>query len=138
MSVAYCQHHDIPMNQSPEPLLSQADRSHEPSAAVEKPFALFDEGLSIEQIAERLQLAISTTHQYLEAYIRQRSITVTTPWMSEREVEQVQMVAQCAGTVRLKLIFEALPGHIGYNENCVASAWLTNRGLLYGDCHAIL
>lgn len=123
--VDYCQKHNVPTDQPLEPSPMRSE-SQEPSTATLESFALFDEGLSIEQTADRLKRTISTTLRYLKVYIHERQITDATRWMSPREFEQVKIVAQYAGKDRIKPIYEALHGRISYNQIHIALACLEN------------
>jgi ATP-dependent DNA helicase RecQ len=123
----HCRQHGIATDVQPE-IASQT--SSTPSANAVQAFPLFDEGLSPEQVAERLGRATSTTMGYLETYIRQRGITDATPWISPRELEQVKVVAQYAGTERLKPIHEALNGRVDYDHIRIALACLANENTI--------
>ncbi len=96
------------------------------SASAAQAFPLFDDGLTVEQVAERLGRAVSTTYGYLDAYIRQRKVTDASHWIAQR-VEQIEAVADYSGAQRLKPIYEALHGRIGYERIRIAVACLANR-----------
>jgi hypothetical protein len=98
-----------------------------PSASAVRSFALFDEGRSVEEVATQLGRAISTSYGYLEAYIRQRGITDASRWISRHDLEQVGVVVQYAGSSRLRPIYDALHGRVGYERIRVAVACLANR-----------
>jgi ATP-dependent DNA helicase RecQ len=123
--VDYCQKHNVPTDQPLEPAPMRSE-SQEPSTVTLESFALFDEGLSIEQTAERLKRTISTTLRYLNVYIHERQITDATRWISPREFEQVKIVAQYAGKDLIKPIYEALHGRISYDQIHIALACLEN------------
>jgi ATP-dependent DNA helicase RecQ len=122
---SYCEQHGVAIDVQPE----TNPRQPEPilTASALQAFPLFDEGLSVEQVAERLGRAVSTTYGYLEAYIRHRKITDASRWVPAGELEQIEVAAQHAGTSRLKPIFDALHGRIGYEQIRVAVACLANR-----------
>jgi len=128
--VAYCREHDVPLDVPPEPIMREAFArtiSVEPTAAAMQAFPLFDQGLSAEDVAERLSRALSTTYGYLESYVRHRRITDPTRWIPRRELDQVKVVVEHAGTERLKLIHDALHGRVGYERIRIAVASLANR-----------
>jgi ATP-dependent DNA helicase RecQ len=108
------------------PRMALAPSAAPPAAAVQS-FRLFDEGLSVEEAAERLDRAVSTTYGYLEAYIRHRRITDPTPWISSDELQQVEAAVQIAGAERLRPIHDALDGRIGYERIRLALVCLGNR-----------
>ena len=122
----YCRDHDVATDQIPE-TVQRRSPSDPPSAAAVQSFALFDEGLSVEQVAQRLERALSTTHQYLESHIHHRRIADASRWMPRREFDQIEVIAQYAGTERLKPIFEALHGRVSYDKIRIAVACLANR-----------
>ena len=122
--VAYCRQHGVSMNVRPEVSTQQPPT---PSASAVQSYSLFEQALSVEQAAERLGRAISTTYGYLESYIRQRGITDVSPWISPRELQQVEAVVQHAGAERLKPIHDALHGRISYEQLRIAVACLENQ-----------
>jgi ATP-dependent DNA helicase RecQ len=124
----YCREHGVAVDiQSPQkPASNQAELVL--SANAIQAFPLFDEKLSIDQVAERISRAVSTTYQYLEAYIRHRKLADADPWIPRVELEQVFTVARHAGTERLKPIYEALHGRIPYERIRIAVACLANLG----------
>jgi ATP-dependent DNA helicase RecQ len=123
--LAHCQQHGVTMDTQPEQ--STRELPSIPSANAVQSFALFDEGRSVEEVAERLGRAVSTAYGYLDAYIGQRRITDATRWISRRELEQIELVAQYAGCGRLKPIYEALHGRVGYERIRIALACLANQ-----------
>jgi ATP-dependent DNA helicase RecQ len=125
--VDYCRQNGVAMDVQPEPIVRTP--SPEPTAAAVQGFPLFDQGLSAEEAAERLGRALSTTLGYLESYIRHRRITDPTRWIPRRELEQVAVIVQHAGTERLKPIYEALHGRVDYARIRIAVACLENRAM---------
>jgi hypothetical protein len=122
----YCREHGVAMDIQPPqtPASNQAESAVSVNAI--QAFPLFDERLAIDQVAERLSRAVSTTYQYLEAYIRHRKLADAHPWIPRTELEEVFTVAQHAGTERLKPIYEALHGRIPYERIRIAVACLAN------------
>jgi ATP-dependent DNA helicase RecQ len=127
----YCREHAVELDVLPD--LPKRESSSTPSAGAVQSFPLFAEGLSVEQVAERLGRAVSTTTGYLESYVRFRRVTDVSQWVPSRELEQVEVVAQYAGTNRLKPIHEALHGRVGYERIRVALACLANRSAQPAD-----
>jgi ATP-dependent DNA helicase RecQ len=122
--LAYCQQHDVTMDVRP---IAMPEPPPTPSAGALQSFPLFDEGLSVEETAQRLGRATSTTYGYLESYIRYRRVTDATRWISQRELEQIQAVVEHAGAERLRPIYDALHGRIGYERIRIAVACLANQ-----------
>jgi ATP-dependent DNA helicase RecQ len=102
-------------------------RSDAPTAGAIDAFPLFEEALRVEEAAERLGRAVSTTYGYLEAYVKQRGVTDVTPWVTRGDFAQVEAAAHEMGTARLKPIYEALGGKIGYERIRIVVAALANR-----------
>jgi ATP-dependent DNA helicase RecQ len=121
----YCQQSGVAMDVDAEPPAREAAANL--SAGAIKSFPLFDEGLSIEQVAERMSRAVSTTLGYLEAYIRYRQVTDASRWIPISEVRQVETAAEEVGTQRLRPIYDALQGRIGYERIRIVIACLVNR-----------
>jgi len=122
----YCRANDVVTDPIPETTQSHS-ASDPPSAGARQSFRLFDEGCNVEQVADRLERAMSTAYQYLESYIHHRRITEVSRWIPQREFDQIEVIAHYAGTDRLKPIFEALHGKVGYEKIRVAVACLANR-----------
>jgi ATP-dependent DNA helicase RecQ len=123
--VEYCQQHGVRMDVRLTAAPRQAPTT--PSAAAIKSFPLFDEGLGIEEVSERLGRAVSTVHGYLDAYIRHRRVVDPVRWVAPHEVERITAVAQQRGDFRLKPIYEALSGQIGYERIRIVVACLENQ-----------
>jgi ATP-dependent DNA helicase RecQ len=124
--VTYCRQHQVPLDAQPE-VAAARSRIDIPSAGALQAFPHFDQKLSVEEVAERLGRAVSTTYGYLEAYIRHRRITDITCWISPREIEQIEVIAQYTGTERMKPIYDALHGRVSYDQIRIAVASLANR-----------
>jgi len=124
----YCCEHGLQMDVTAklQTRIAQRVASPPPASAV-KSFELFDEGMSVEDVAAQLGRAQSTTFGYLESYIRHRRVTEAAPWISAAEFQQIEAAAETAGALRLKPIYEALGGRINYERIRIALACLTNR-----------
>jgi ATP-dependent DNA helicase RecQ len=121
----YCSEHGLAMDAEPE----QPARAVAPtiSASAVQAFPLFDEGLSVEQVAERMGRAVSTVCGYLDAYIRQRRIIDASRWIPRGEVARIESAVEEAKTRRLKPIFEALGGEVGYERIRIVVGCLANQ-----------
>ncbi|HVT27546.1 MAG TPA: DNA helicase RecQ [Lacipirellulaceae bacterium] len=123
----YCRQHGVSMDIQSMP--TAAERMSPPmiSASSVRAFPLFDDGLSVEQAAERLGRAISTTYGYLADYIRQREVADASQWVTRGEIEQIEAIAAQVGTQRLKPIYDALKGQIGYERIRIVVGCLANK-----------
>jgi ATP-dependent DNA helicase RecQ len=124
--VNYCSEHGLSLDaQAPVSAPRKAAASF-PAAAV-KSFSLFDERLSVDEVAERLGRALSTTYGYLEAYVRHRRVVDPVPWITPSDFAEISAAAEQTGATRLKSIYDALNGRVGYERIRVAVACLENQ-----------
>ena len=110
-----------------EPQLQVREPRATPSAGAVQSFSLFDAGMTVEEVAERLGKAVSTTYGYLEAYVRHRSVTDVSLWVARDEFERVEAAVSGVGANRLKPIYDALGGKIGYEQIRIVVACLANQ-----------
>jgi ATP-dependent DNA helicase RecQ len=127
--VGYCGQHALAMDVRPAVNATKKPASAPaiPPAAAVKAFPLFDEGLSVEDVAQRLGRAVSTTYGYLDAYLRHRKVIDPVPWLASQEFEAIAEAVRQTGAERLKSIYEALNGRIGYEHIRIAVVCLENR-----------
>jgi ATP-dependent DNA helicase RecQ len=128
--VAHCREHELETDIAPRvvpPQPASGPALETPSASALQAFPLIDEGLGVEQVAQRLGRAVSTTFGYLEAYIRYRGVTDATQWIPPAEFEQIEAAVRSTGAERLRPIFDALDGRIAYERIRIAMACLANR-----------
>jgi ATP-dependent DNA helicase RecQ len=124
--VEYCEANDLGMDVRSATAPRQAPAAT-PTAAAVRAFPLFDEGLGVEEVAERLGRAVSTIYGYLDAYIRHRRVVDPVQWVEPHEVEKITAVAQQMGDSRLKPIYDALKGEIGYERIRIVVGCLHNQ-----------
>jgi ATP-dependent DNA helicase RecQ len=127
--VGYCGQHGLPLDvRPPENARKQpASAPSIPPAAALKAFPLFEEGLSVEEVAQRLGRAMSTTYGYLDAYLRHRKVVDPVPWLASRTFDEIADAVRQTGTERLKSVYEALSGSIPYEHIRIAVVCLQNR-----------
>jgi ATP-dependent DNA helicase RecQ len=122
---SYCEQNGIGMDIEPEQPARAAATTI--SASAVQAFPLFDEGLSVEQVAERLGRAVSTVYGYLDGYIRQRRIIDASRWIPRDEATRIESALEQTNTGRLKPVFEALGGEIGYERIRIVVSCLANQ-----------
>ncbi|MBI5762533.1 MAG: DNA helicase RecQ [Planctomycetes bacterium] len=111
---SYCERHSLRMNdaesaQVVEPeSTAQMTKSHAPA------FALFAKGASIEDVMARLGRARSTVNGYLADYIEQARPSSIEPWVDARTYARILDVMSGWDGVRLRPLFDALDGKIGF------------------------
>jgi ATP-dependent DNA helicase RecQ len=123
----YCEQNDVTMDVRPASGNRQRPVPSAPPAAAMKAFPLFEEGLKVEEVARRLGRAVSTTYGYLEAFVRHRRVVDPAPWVAPAEQEQIAAAVEESGAERLKSVYDALDGRVGYERIRIAVACLENR-----------
>jgi ATP-dependent DNA helicase RecQ len=125
----WCATEDISFNVEPP----KPDRSSSKDTAPKTPstgaltsFPMFDEGLSVEAVVEKMQRAPSTVCGYLEQYIAGRAITDPTRWVDAGTTQAIRIAATHNDTGRLRPIFEALHGQVSYENIRVVVACMKN------------
>ena len=103
------------------------DEPAAPSPIRERAFGLFAERRSIDEVAQLLGRARSTTLQYLVEYIARERIDSPSPWVDEETFRRVAEAVQHTGAERLKPIFDHLGGSVGYDSIRVSLACLRNQ-----------
>jgi ATP-dependent DNA helicase RecQ len=133
--VGYCSQNGLSMDVQPDAASrkrpASASASAPPAAAI-KSFPLFDERLTVEEVAARLGRALSTTYGYLDAYVRHRRVIDPVPWVTPAEFAEIAVTSERLRDKRLKPIHEALGGRIGYERIRIAMACLANQAATGG------
>jgi ATP-dependent DNA helicase RecQ len=115
---------------NPPPAAAQIEmppaRERKRPLAAEAAFVLFEEGQTIEEVAERLQRARSTTVGYLVDYIRSKDIRDPSPWIPPDIFERVHAAAQEVGELSATPIREFLNQELSYEEVQIALCCLRN------------
>jgi len=89
-------------------------------------FELFKQGQNIEQTADSINRARSTTNQYLVEYIRHNNITSPRPWVDDQTFGIISDAVEQCGDQRMKPIFEFLDGKVGYDQIRICIACIRN------------
>jgi len=89
---------------------------------------LFEEQLSIEEIAVQLDRTLDTVSRYLAQYVETRRITNIDPWVDPEVQRSVERSLERLGGEKLKPLFEDLGGAVQYHElRIVAVAWVIRQ-----------
>ncbi len=127
--VTYCSERQLSMDVAP----LQPSAATPPRAAVAAPtanavqsFPLFDQRLSVDQVAERMGRAASTVFGYLESYIRHRKVRDVSPWVNRAEFDLVESAIHDVGVERLRPIFDTLEGRVTYEQIRIVLASIKN------------
>jgi ATP-dependent DNA helicase RecQ len=97
------------------------------SEARQLAFDLFEQKISIEEVAKSVNRAESTTIQYLVEYIKRGKISNPYPWVDEQTFRRILNAVQQVGSGRMKTIFDLLNGEIDYNQIRIGLACLRNN-----------
>ncbi|MDT8301576.1 MAG: RQC domain-containing protein [Sedimentisphaerales bacterium] len=98
-----------------------------PSKSRQFAFDLFDQKLSIEEVAKPVNRAESTTTQYLIEYIKREKINNPYPWADEQMFGRIIDAVKQVGSDRKKSIFDLLNGEIDYHQIRNSIACLRNK-----------
>jgi ATP-dependent DNA helicase RecQ len=124
----YCRQHNLPLDAaaaSPaRARKSAADRP--PTGAKQQAFELFTQGVSVDHVCGATGRAHATVEGYLVEFIDRQALCDPGAWVDPAVFERIRQAAAKAGGERLKPIFEALEGTIGYEQIRIALACLRN------------
>jgi ATP-dependent DNA helicase RecQ len=125
----YSSQHSLSVDVEPNPTPAQ------PRATVERDistssmpaFEFFRQQMSVPEVAQQMNRAVSTVYGYLGDFLRHERITRPEPWVAGEIVEQIEAAARKLGWQRLKPIYDALGGQVNYNDIRVVVTCLANR-----------
>jgi ATP-dependent DNA helicase RecQ len=131
--LAHCRRKGLPTDVPPLKLaaLPAAAPPAAPKASSKKElaFKLFRGGASIEAVAAKTELAVSTIAEYLVDFVRLEKPDSIFAWVPEEVCERVAAAAELHGTQRLKPVFTELNGEVSYDAIRIVFACLeTGRG----------
>ncbi|MHB0956362.1 MAG: RQC domain-containing protein [Pirellulaceae bacterium] len=123
----YCGQHQLETNRLAIGRVCRGGQGRIRGSAALAAFPLFDQGLTIQEVAQRLERAESTVLEYLLDYIAARQITDPTRWVEKPLAETIAVVASYADSDRLRPIHDALHGRVGYEAIKIVVACEKNR-----------
>lgn len=128
----YCSENGVAMDIEDDAPRAAATRSaasapRAPRTASLAAFPMFREGLSIEEVAAKLDRARSTTIGYLSDFLKQETVTDPTPWVERAVASQVEDAIEEVGLVGLKPIHEQLGGEVDYDAIRIVATCVANR-----------
>ncbi len=110
----YCDRHQLETNLSAIGRVRYGEPGRTANLSVLAAFELFDQGRSVPEVSQQMNRARSTVNDYLIAYIEARRITDPTRWVEPELAEKIAVVATYNDTGRLRPIYDALHGRVGY------------------------
>lgn len=85
---------------------------------------MFEQGLSLEDVANQLDRALDTVSKYLGEYLKAHQISDIDAWITPKLQKLVQQAISKVGCERLKPIFEHLESQVDYARiRIVVIAW---------------
>ncbi len=111
---SHCQATGVAMDVKPVATTS-AKRKTVTASALEA-FPLFAQGLSIEDVAEKIGKAVSTTGGYLDQYIVHNRVTDPSPWVNAATEKSIIAAIDKVGPRPLKPIFVELNEQVPYDQ----------------------
>ncbi|MCA8996501.1 MAG: DNA helicase RecQ [Planctomycetaceae bacterium] len=126
----YCRENQVESNVQLESRPPSVPRSEKPANATALlAFPHFAEGKSVEEVAQLIGRAKSTTSGYLSEYLREHELTDPSPWVSYEDTIRIRDAIEQTGGDRLKPIFEHLGGEIDYDTiRIVCQCWANAQG----------
>ena len=125
----WCHAHNVAMNiETPSPVLARSagkSRSSQPRESTSgEYYDLFEQGLSLEDVANQLDRALDTVSKYLGEYLKAHQISDIDAWITPKLQKLVQQAISKVGCERLKPIFEHLESQVDYARiRIVVIAW---------------
>lgn len=123
----WCQSHNLPMNVevASAGVARGSSRTSRPSeSTLGEYFDLFEQGLSIEDVANQLDRSVDTVGKYLGEYVKTHRIVEIDPWIAPDVQQKIRNAIGQVGCERLKPVFEFLEGTVDYTQiRIVATVW---------------
>lgn len=124
----YCAAQQLATNVEPlPPTQSQSTVDRSIGASSIAAFDYFRQGLSIAEVAQRMNRATSTVYGYLGDFLRHEKATDWSPWVNAETAGRIEAAIEQASGEGLKPIYEALGGSVGYEEIRIVVACRKNR-----------
>lgn len=115
---------------------ASAARPKGPSGSARKAFELFDAGKTINEVAEQMGRAPSTTRGYLCEYLQHRKITDPVRWIDSSHIGPIEAAIANVGPAPLKPIKEQVGDAIDYDTIRIVAVCWQNRHRADGEaCH---
>jgi ATP-dependent DNA helicase RecQ len=118
---------DVPVTKSQPDGTSNKSGAKGPSTAAALAFPLFDQGLTVQQVAQQLERAESTTHGYLQVYLQHKNITDASRWVDAETIAKVSAAVEELGVGPLKPIFMALDEQVSYADILIVMTCRENQ-----------
>ncbi len=97
------------------------------AGAKDAAFGLFAQGHAVEDVARQLGRSLTTTVKYLEEYVTRERLSSPEPWVDEAVFQRVCEAVDRVGVDRLRPVYDALQGEVGYDDIRLCLTCLRNR-----------
>ncbi len=125
---SFCEDNQLETNRSVEIAKPAGNGSNKIRAAMNSgAFELFDSGMTIEQVAVKLERARSTVESYLERYLSHKGVTDPSAWVDPSRAELIKSAGDECGWELLKPIFLKLEEKVSYGEIRIVGQCLRNQ-----------
>ena len=125
--VSHCEADEIDMDvKQPAAPIVTASKAKLPSSSALVAFPHFAAGLSVAEVADKMDRAESTTHGYLGDYIRHEKVVDYSPWVDQSIGNKIVTAIESVGFGPLKPIFVALNEEVSYDKIKIVQACLRN------------
>ena len=111
---SHCQTNGVAMDV--KPAASTPTKPRNLTASALEAFPFFQQGMAIEDVAEKIGKAVSTTSGYLDKYIAHHKITDPSPWVDAATAKLIFAAIDKVGIGPLKPIFVELNEQVDYNQ----------------------
>lgn len=118
----YCDQNRISMDVGGSTPVSTAPTKPKPPSRIDS-WPLFEEGLTLAEIAARMNRSPSTVQGYLEEYLQSNPRESTLPWLHPEDAMRIREYAASHLDQRLKPIFDHFAGEFTFEQLRVAMAW---------------
>ena len=117
----YCNEQKVAMDQSAITRIRKTPSSSAKSLSkvgvMNKAFSLFEQGVSIQEVAAQIDRAPSTTSGYLSKYISENEITDPAPWVDADLIPKIRAAAEEVGSLELLAPIKQIVGDaISYEQ----------------------
>ncbi|MBM83023.1 MAG: DNA helicase RecQ [Planctomycetaceae bacterium] len=126
--ISHCRQHDLdtdvgaskPKVEKPKPARNIA------SSSALRSFEYFRQGLTITEVAAKMDRAPSTVTGYLSEFIQHEKETDATKWLDEATIREIDRAIEAVGDEKLSPIFNHLDGKVEYSAIRIVLACAQN------------
>ncbi len=126
----YCRFHVIATDVPPEQHTTAKTKTKGLSATAVESFEYFKRGMSVEEVARKLDRALSTTHGYLRHFLAFENVADPTPWVDRATVDRIEHAIDHVGMETLAPIFAYLKEQVPYEQIRIVVECYRNRSIV--------